>query len=150
MEPVVYNYNFGKDTHILLNRLIIKYLVIQLINLLLISSLFKITKYTLIKIIKTRFKFLTEKSIEDNQLEVDFNNLAKSICDVLYQQNVQSLIIEGGSKTIQTFIDTGLWDEARVFTALTQLVSGIKAPELKCSLAKREQIATDQLKTYYR
>ena len=94
--------------------------------------------------------FLTEKSIEDNQLEVDFNNLAKSICDALYQQNIQSLIIEGGSKTIQTFIDADLWDEARVFTAPTKLGSGIKAPELNCSLAKREKIATDQLKTYFR
>ena len=93
---------------------------------------------------------LTEKSIEDNQLEVDFNNLAKSICDALYQQNIHSFIIEGGSKTLQTFIDADLWDEARVFTAPTQLGGGIKAPEFNCSPAKSEQIATDQLKTYYR
>ena len=93
---------------------------------------------------------LTEKSIEDNQLEVDFNNLAKSICDALYQQNIHSLIIEGGSKTLQTFIDADLWDQARVFTAPTQLGSGLKAPEFNCSSTKREQIATDQLKTYYR
>ena len=93
---------------------------------------------------------LTEKSIEDNQLEVDFNNLAKSICDALYQQNIHSFIIEGGSKTLQTFIDADLWDEARVFTAPTQLEGGIKAPEFNCSPAKSEQIAIDQLKTYYR
>ena len=93
---------------------------------------------------------LTEKSIEDNQLEVDFNNLAKGICDALYQQDIQSLIIEGGSKTLQTFIDAGLWDEARVFTTPTQLGSGVKAPKFNFSLDKREQIATDQLKTYYR
>ena len=93
---------------------------------------------------------LTEKSIEDNQLEVDFNNLAKSICDALYQQNIHSFIIEGGSKTLQTFIDADLWDEARVFTAPTQLGGGIKAPEFNCSPAKSEQIAIDQLKTYYR
>ncbi|MBF91005.1 MAG: riboflavin biosynthesis protein RibD [Flavobacteriales bacterium] len=93
---------------------------------------------------------LTEKSMKDNQLEVDFNNLAKSICDTLYQQNIQSLIIEGGSKTLQTFIDVSLWDEARIFTAPTQLGGGIKAPEFNCSPAESEQIATDQLKTYYR
>ena len=58
---------------------------------------------------------LTEKSIEVNQLEVDFNNLAKSICEVVYQQNIQSIIIEGGRKTLQTFIDADLWDETRIF-----------------------------------
>ena len=93
---------------------------------------------------------LTEKSIEDDQLEVDFNNLAKSICDVVYQQNIQSLIIEGGRKTLQTFIDADLWDETRIFTASTQLGSGVKAPKFNCSPVKREQIATEQLKTYYR
>jgi len=93
---------------------------------------------------------LTENSIEDNQIEVDFNTLANSICDALYQQNIQSLIIEGGRKTLQTFIDAGLWDEARVFTAPTQLGNGVKSPEFNLSPAKWEQIATDQLKTYYR
>lgn len=93
---------------------------------------------------------LTEKSIGDNQLEVDFNNLAKSICDALYQQNIQSLIIEGGSRTLQTFIDANLWDEARIFTAPTLLENGVKAPVFDYAPNKSEQIATDQLKTYYR
>lgn len=93
---------------------------------------------------------LTEKSIEDNQLKVDFNNLAKSICDSLYKQNIQSFIIEGGSKTLQTFIDADLWDEARVFTAPNLIKSGVKAPEFNFFPAKREQIATDELKIYYR
>jgi len=34
---------------------------------------------------------------------------------VLFKHKVQSLIVEGGAKTIQTFIDENLWDEARVF-----------------------------------
>lgn len=93
---------------------------------------------------------LTKKSTKDNQLEIDFNNLAKSICDKLYQQNIQSLIIEGGSKTLQNFIDTNLWDEVRIFTSPIQLGSGVKAPKFNCSLVKSEQIATDQLKKYHR
>lgn len=48
----------------------------------------------------------------------------------LYLQDVQSLIIEGGAKTLQLFIDAGLWDEARIFTSKTRWGKGIKAPEI--------------------
>jgi diaminohydroxyphosphoribosylaminopyrimidine deaminase/5-amino-6-(5-phosphoribosylamino)uracil reductase len=33
--------------------------------------------------------------------------------DVLYDHQIQSVIIEGGRQTLQTFIDANLWDEAR-------------------------------------
>jgi diaminohydroxyphosphoribosylaminopyrimidine deaminase/5-amino-6-(5-phosphoribosylamino)uracil reductase len=41
--------------------------------------------------------------------------IAIQICEVLFKHKIQSLIVEGGTKTIQTFIDENLWDEARVF-----------------------------------
>lgn len=93
---------------------------------------------------------LTENANQESHLAVDFKHLAQSICKALYKKGIQSLIIEGGSKTLQTFIDANLWDEARVFTAPTQLGIGIKAPVLKSSPNKSEQIATDKLKTFYR
>jgi diaminohydroxyphosphoribosylaminopyrimidine deaminase/5-amino-6-(5-phosphoribosylamino)uracil reductase len=46
----------------------------------------------------------------------------------LYLQDVQSLIIEGGAQTINSFIEAGLWDEARIFTGQKLLLQGIKAP----------------------
>lgn len=48
----------------------------------------------------------------------------------LHARKVQSLIVEGGSQTLQAFIDAGLWDEARVFTATTTFGQGIAAPKL--------------------
>ena len=54
----------------------------------------------------------------------------KSILDTLYKENLQSVIIEGGAKTIQHFIDEDLWDEARVLVGKTKFNEGIKAPEL--------------------
>ena len=35
--------------------------------------------------------------------------LANSIADILYRHDIQSVIIEGGAKTIQTFVDANLW-----------------------------------------
>lgn len=93
---------------------------------------------------------LTDNATKESHLTVDFGNMAESVCKALYNIGVQSLIIEGGSKTLQSFIDTNLWDEARVFTAPIQLANGVKAPAFNYAPSKSEHIATDQLKTYYR
>jgi diaminohydroxyphosphoribosylaminopyrimidine deaminase / 5-amino-6-(5-phosphoribosylamino)uracil reductase len=46
----------------------------------------------------------------------------------LYAAGFQSILVEGGSKTLQSFIEANLWDEAYVFKAVKELQSGIKAP----------------------
>jgi len=47
---------------------------------------------------------------------LDFSKpIAKQVCELLYEMEIQSLIVEGGAKTLQTFIDEELWDEAMVF-----------------------------------
>ena len=49
----------------------------------------------------------------------------------LYHHNVQSLIVEGGRKTLDTFLAQNLWDEIRVETNLSLTVSGgTRAPQL--------------------
>ena len=52
------------------------------------------------------------------------------ILNDLYRRGIQSLLVEGGAKLLQSFIDTGLWDEARIETAPILLGQGIKAPAL--------------------
>ncbi len=48
-----------------------------------------------------------------------------------YERQLQSLIVEGGAKTLQSFIERGLWDEIRVETNTTLRVEcGTKAPLL--------------------
>jgi len=93
---------------------------------------------------------LTEKSNNESQISVDFNNLAISICDALYQKVIQSIIIEGGAKTLQTFIDANLWDEARVFTVPISIKEGVKSPVLDVKAEKSEKVDKDQLSYFYR
>lgn len=57
-------------------------------------------------------------------------NQISAILQSLYKANVQSVIIEGGSKTLQRFIDTGTWDEARVITGDISIGKGTLAPIL--------------------
>ena len=76
-------------------------------------------------------------------------HLAQEICNVLYQQNIQSLIIEGGSQTLQTFIDANFWDEANVFTGNdTYFLNGTKAPILKNKPVFQKKIKNNTLITF--
>ena len=44
---------------------------------------------------------------------------------------VQSVIVEGGARTHQMFIDAGLWDEARILVSPAMLGNGTKAADLR-------------------
>ena len=46
----------------------------------------------------------------------------------LYQQGIQSLIVEGGAMTHRSFMEQGLWDEIRVETAPIKVDDGTPAP----------------------
>ena len=68
----------------------------------------------------------------------------------LYESNIQSLIVEGGTKTLQSFIDAGLWDEARVEKNPRLLIKeGIESPDLNSSPDKIESIDGNVI-VYYR
>ena len=58
----------------------------------------------------------------------------------LYELKIQSVIVEGGRKTLQRFINSGLWDEARILTGDQQWESGVKAPEIEGVCIKEEVI----------
>ena len=89
------------------------------------------------------------KTIRVTDKDIDFEKpIAIQIADVLFKQNINSIIIEGGSQTLQTFIDENLWDEARVFTGSTSFKTGIKAPELIGNLISESQIKNDLLRIY--
>ena len=49
----------------------------------------------------------------------------------LYQHNVQSLLVEGGAFTLQSFIDIGCWDEAFVEISSNNINDGISAPMIR-------------------
>jgi diaminohydroxyphosphoribosylaminopyrimidine deaminase/5-amino-6-(5-phosphoribosylamino)uracil reductase len=55
---------------------------------------------------------------------------ALQICDYLFSNDIQSLLIEGGAQVLGHFISAGLWDEARIFYGKDYFKSGIKAPEV--------------------
>ncbi|KAF2330124.1 bifunctional diaminohydroxyphosphoribosylaminopyrimidine deaminase/5-amino-6-(5-phosphoribosylamino)uracil reductase RibD [Flavobacterium nitrogenifigens] len=94
------------------------------------------------------FSSEAEKSSKENtQFEtIDFNkNIVPQILDVLYQNQIQSVIIEGGRQTLQSFIDENLWDEARIFIGKTSFEKGTKAPEISRKSTIKTNILSDEL-----
>jgi diaminohydroxyphosphoribosylaminopyrimidine deaminase/5-amino-6-(5-phosphoribosylamino)uracil reductase len=67
----------------------------------------------------------------------------------LYLQDIQSVIIEGGAHTLNSFIDADLWDEARIFTGTSVLKNGIKAPIVSGADAEQRKVGSDQLRIVY-
>lgn len=78
------------------------------------------------------------------RIEFD-KNIAPQIIEVLYKHKIQSLIIEGGRQTLQTFIDENLWDEARIFVGNESLENGTKAPIVVMKNIEKHTIENDEL-----
>ena len=73
-------------------------------------------------------------------------DILEQILSALYTMQVQSLIVEGGSKLLQSFIDAGLWDEARLITNSTLVIdAGLDAPVLKNNHLTATQIIKNDI-----
>ncbi len=90
------------------------------------------------------------KSIVSDNLsyvKLDFTiDILPQILDHLYTQNIQSVLVEGGSHLLSSFIDADLWDEARVYIGNTTWGKGLPAPILdrRC-VVEEEELGGDEL-----
>jgi diaminohydroxyphosphoribosylaminopyrimidine deaminase/5-amino-6-(5-phosphoribosylamino)uracil reductase len=89
-----------------------------------------------------------------NSVILQEGKVLDQVINHLFEQSIQSVIVEGGATTISHFIDAGIWDEARVFTSNQELKEGISAPPLRnAQLASSEFIRDgehiDELTIYH-
>jgi diaminohydroxyphosphoribosylaminopyrimidine deaminase/5-amino-6-(5-phosphoribosylamino)uracil reductase len=79
-------------------------------------------------------------------MEIDFGkNIHQHMLNHLHKKNIQSVIIEGGTKLLQSFIDEKLWDEARIFISDKFIGGGTKAPLIAGEKINETQIVNDRL-----
>ena len=83
---------------------------------------------------KSPKRVMISSKMRDERLEMKddcapaiISNLSSLISHLL----PQSLLVEGGAKTLQSFIDADLWDEAYIERSTIVLGNGVKAPEIK-------------------
>lgn len=111
----------------------------------------KISEEYFIKDNKSKTIIITEQENLENLENISFenaifdSNIAFSVLAILYKNEIQSVIIEGGKKTLQTFIDANLWDEARIFKGTNSFGNGTKSPDFKGYLVSKETILNDEL-----
>jgi len=75
--------------------------------------------------------------------------ICEQIVSHLSSRNVQSLLVEGGAETLQHFVDSGLWDEARVEVSPQRLACGVKVPKLgESQLAAEETVDGNVIRRY--
>ena len=70
----------------------------------------------------------------------------ENITNFLYKNNIQSILVEGGYKTLKTFIENNLWDEARIFKSKNKLKKGVLAPKINGKKIYEQNIKNDNLK----
>ena len=87
-------------------------------------------------------------NIHYTQLPFD-GYLLPRLLDRMHSARILSVIVEGGAKLLDSFINAGLWDEARIFTGQQALGKGIAAPLLKGgALVLKDNIENDTLQVY--
>jgi len=82
-------------------------------------------------------------------IRLDENDFVTNLVGDLYNQKIQSVIVEGGAATLQLFIDRGLWDEARIFVSPKLFIKGIPAPHLPGVLHAEHVLHADTVKIVY-
>jgi diaminohydroxyphosphoribosylaminopyrimidine deaminase/5-amino-6-(5-phosphoribosylamino)uracil reductase len=96
------------------------------------------------------FNSLKSENVGNTEfVKIDFGKkMISQILKTLYQQNIQSLIVEGGKQLLESFIDTNHWDEAHRFVGNKLFFNGIKAPEISGTIVNSEKFDSDQLFIY--
>lgn len=76
------------------------------------------------------------------------DSILEKILSTCYNMQIQSMLVEGGTHTLQSFIDANLWDEARVLTGISSFGSGLRAPELKDKPKETHKFGKDILNVF--
>jgi len=102
---------------------------------------------------KTIIFNLYRNAIEKNCqfIKIDNDNFLDEILQSLFENDIQSILVEGGAKTLQFFIDKGLWDEARIITNEELIIEdGIDTPEMKNFVPVKEEKYFSDLIHFYK
>ncbi len=77
-------------------------------------------------------------------------DITGTIMQDLYSREIQSVMVEGGTKLLRLFIDKGLWDETRIFTGREMYGEGIPAPLFASGLLVNETSYPESVLRVYR
>ena len=83
-------------------------------------------------------------------IKADFDELIPVFLHELYKRNLMSVIIEGGAAFLNSFIQRGLWDEARIITGENEFENGIAAPRIMGAMGNSMKKEGDEIQMIFR
>lgn len=89
---------------------------------------------------------IVNSNIDKIEKHITYLKCEKNVKDVLkklYNQNIYSILVEGGSKTLHDFIKSNLWDEITRIKTNKMIVDGIKAPAFLNGLESTRKVGDD-------
>ena len=95
-----------------------------------------------------------KSGVEENVHYIRMENshdVLPQLMDILYEKNIQSLIVEGGTQLLQSFFYKNLWDECFIITnSSMQLHQGVSAPVISVNAVKKQvwNYTTDTIVQY--
>ena len=99
-------------------------------------------------------KFVITKNgkIQNKNFEIISNNHKVKIDELnksLFKKNIQSIIVEGGKKTLDLFIKNNCWDEARIIKNEKKLFKGLKSPKINFKPNNEFKINDDLVQIFF-
>lgn len=80
-----------------------------------------------------------------SSIKLPAENFLHNLIDDLYKRKISSLFVEGGSSTLNGFIATSYWDEARIFTSNQRFANGIPSPKINGQVYQKSSVLDDML-----
>jgi len=94
---------------------------------------------------------LSKEDSKDNlaYIKLEETNFFRNMVNNIMSRNIQSVIVEGGAFTINSWVENNCWDEARIFRSPKAYNKGVKAPIVFGDKISEEKIFDDSLITVY-
>jgi len=89
----------------------------------------------------------SKKNLKYYQIPSETDDL-EYLLNTLYKENIQSIMVEGGSELLSSFIQNGLWDEARVFVGPGSFGKGVAAPQFSHPRRSQSSVGNSTLSIY--
>jgi diaminohydroxyphosphoribosylaminopyrimidine deaminase/5-amino-6-(5-phosphoribosylamino)uracil reductase len=71
--------------------------------------------------------------------------LLLEVLEGLWKEQVQSVLVEGGARTLNGFLEKGIWDEARILEGPNTMGNGLEAPQVEGTLVDHWKLEKDQI-----
>lgn len=96
---------------------------------------------------------IVNQNIEKKEINIEWlkvNNIYNldEVLETLYNKNIQSILVEGGSKILNTFIEQNKWNQIYKITSDTKLNDGVKAPTIQQNSIEMIEIKKNTIYKY--